>query len=111
MECRSLKCADVMLTEGSVVVLERYMTVHNFVVFKFDLLTFQKKKEREGAILKKNSYMSSEESGDDDSMIIHPIPWRSAYVSKMFDKIDVFNNSKKSCQAKRQMKKRIVGSP
>ena len=44
MECRSLKCADVMLTEGSVVVLERYMTIHNFVVFKFDLLTFQKKK-------------------------------------------------------------------
>ena len=89
MECRSLKCADVMLTERSVVVLEGYITIHNFVVFKFDLLTFQKKKERECAISKnskltpdqrtkwlnvmKNSYMSSEESGDDDSMIIHPI--------------------------------------
>ena len=30
--------------------------------------------------------MSSEESGDDDSITVHPLPWCSGYVSKMFGK-------------------------
>ena len=88
---------------------------------------FQKRKEREAAILRnskltpdqhtkwlavvKKEYMSSEESGDEDSITVHPIPWRSDYVSKMFSKIDMFVNTKKSCQARRQMKQRKIGSP
>ena len=59
----------------------------------------------------KNEYMSSEESGEDDSIVLHPLPWRSEYINKMFEKIDAFCNSKKSSQAKRQMKNRFIGTP
>ena len=57
--------------------------------------------------------MSSEASGNDsdDSIIVHPIPWRSEYVSRMFKKIDAYSDKKKSSQARRQTKNRIVGSP
>ena len=54
--------------------------------------------------------MSSEESGDDDCMVVHPLPWRSEYVKKMFLKIDTYVMNKKSSQAKRQMKHRKVGA-
>ena len=55
--------------------------------------------------------MSSEESGEDDTITVLPIPWRSDYVSKMFNKIDSFIVSKKSSQARRQMKERKIGTP
>ena len=57
--------------------------------------------------------MSSEASGNDsdDSIIVHPIPWRSEYVSRMFKKIDAYSDKNKSSQARRQTKNRIVGSP
>ena len=86
----------------------------------------QKKREREGAIFKnskltpeqrtkwlsiaKKEYMSSEESGEDDCMVVHPLPWRSEYVNKMFNKIDLFVTNKKSSQAKRQMRQRKFGA-
>ena len=35
-----------------------------------------------------NDIMSSEESGNEDEMIIHPLPWRSKYVNIMFQRID-----------------------
>ena len=54
--------------------------------------------------------MSSEESGEDDCMVVHPLPWRSEYVNKMFNKIDLFIANKKSSQAKRQMKQRKLGA-
>lgn len=85
----------------------------------------QKRKERDSAVLKNskltedqkkkwltvmtNDFMSSEESGEDDSMIVHPLPWRSEYVNKMFKRIDAFCGNKKSPQAKRQMKPRKYG--
>ncbi|CAI8017551.1 hypothetical protein GBAR_LOCUS10650 [Geodia barretti] len=87
----------------------------------------RKKREREGAVLKnskfteeqrkkwlgvmKRDYMSSEESGDDDFIVLHRLPWRSDYVTKMFSKIDAYVISKKSSQAKRQMKLRRLGVP
>ena len=57
--------------------------------------------------------MSSEESGNEDDNIItvHPLPWRSQYVSKMFLRIDAHSLNKKSSQAKRQSKTRQVGFP
>ena len=55
--------------------------------------------------------MSSEESGDDDFIVLHRLPWRSDYVTKMFSKIDAYVISKKSSQAKRQMKLRRLGVP
>ena len=87
----------------------------------------QKRKEREAAIMKNskltdeqrskwlkvmtNDFMSSEESGDDDSIVVRPIPWRSKYVNQMFSKIDKYCNHKKSPHALRQMKTRSIGSP
>ena len=55
-------------------------------------------------------FMSSEESGPDDDIIVHPLPWRSSYVNTMFSKIDKFNQQLKTPQARRQMKNRRVGS-
>ena len=56
-----------------------------------------------------NVYMSSEESGEDDTMLVHPLPWRTECVNQMFKRIDAYSSSKKSPQAKRQMKKRAIG--
>ena len=33
--------------------------------------------------------MSSEESEGDD-IVVHPLPWRSKYVTNMFEKIDAY---------------------
>lgn len=57
------------------------------------VLPLQKRKETEAAILKKailtpdqrekwlsiakNEYMLPEESGDEDYIVVHPLPWRS----------------------------------
>ena len=86
----------------------------------------QKKREREGAIMRngkftseqrskwlkvtKKEYISSEESADDDFIVLHPLPWRSDYVTRMFSKIDAYIINKKSSQAKRQMKRRRLGN-
>lgn len=58
-----------------------------------------------------NEYMLSEESDDEDRIIVHTIPWRSDYVSRMFERIDAYCNNRKSPQGRRQMKERIIGSP
>lgn len=57
-----------------------------------------------------NEMMSSEESGDEDTMIMHPLPWRSDYVTSMFRKIDAYAQARRSPQARRQMKSRSEGS-
>lgn len=90
-----------------------------------DLLCLQKRKERAAAVTKNsrlteeqkkkwlsvitNDFMSSEESGSEDNNVVHPLVWRSKYVSTMFEKIDAYIEHKKSPQARRQMKKRITG--
>ena len=56
-----------------------------------------------------NEYMSSEES-DDETMLVHSLPWRSDYVNRMFKSIDDYCLKMKSPQAKRQMKPRVEGS-
>lgn len=100
------------------------LIVCSTLIYPYSIL--QKKKERESAILKSQKLteeqkkkwlsvtsqvmISSEESGEDDSIIVHPLPWRSAYVGRMFEKIDSFVRSRKSPQAIRQMKSRKTGS-
>lgn len=60
----------------------------------------------------KNDFMSSDDSGsDDDTYVVRPIPWRTKYVNTMFDRIDKYNAAKKSSQARRQMKSRVIGAP
>ena len=57
-----------------------------------------------------NVLMSSEESCDDgDTIIVHPLPWRSECVTRMFHGIDKYLLEKKSPQAKRQQVHRIEG--
>lgn len=57
-----------------------------------------------------NEMMSSEESGTEDTIVVHPLPWRSKYVTGMFNKVDQYSNARKSPQARRQMKARSTGS-
>ena len=38
----------------------------------------------------KKEFMSSEESGDDDFITVHSLPWQSDYVSATFLKIDSY---------------------
>ena len=59
----------------------------------------------------KREYVSSEESGDDDFIVLHQLPLRSDCLTKMFSKIDAYVISKKSSQAKWQMKHRRLGAP
>ena len=49
-----------------------------------------------------------EESGD--IMIVRPLPWRSSAVNNFFLQLDEQSVGQKSSQAKRQMKKRVLGS-
>lgn len=57
-----------------------------------------------------NSEMiSSEESGDEDVIIIKPLPWRSSRVTEFFRKMDEKTIEQRSQQAKRQTKSRVLG--
>ncbi len=53
-----------------------------------------------------NEFISSEES-ENETMLVHSLP---DYVNRMFKGIDNHCVQKKSPQAKRQMKPRVVGS-
>ena len=55
--------------------------------------------------------MSSEDSGDDDTLVVKPLPWRSDLVNRFFDNLDKQNMEEKSSQAKRQLKARLTGAP
>ena len=58
-------------------------------------------------------FMSSEESDVDDGdevLTIHPLPWRAANVDSLFHKLDETTLKSKSPQARRQMKKRVLGA-
>ena len=57
-----------------------------------------------------NVYMSSDENGGEDTIIVHPLPWRTEYVNQMFQRIDAYCSSRKSPQARRQTRKRSMGS-
>ena len=58
--------------------------------------------------------MSSDESDEDDGeevIVVHPLPWLSAEVAAFKQQIDDEIKKEKSPQARRQMKRRIIGSP
>ena len=42
----------------------------------------------------RNELMSSEESGSDDNIIVHTLPWRSQQVIHLFQKIDKWNQER-----------------
>ena len=55
--------------------------------------------------------MSSEESGNDDTLIVRPLQWRSGLVDTFFGNLDKQNMEEKSSQARRQLKGRLNGAP
>lgn len=56
--------------------------------------------------------MSSEESNpeDDDVIAIKPLSWRSERVSQFLHRLDDKSEERKTTQAKRQRKNRVIGS-
>ena len=55
--------------------------------------------------------ISSEESdGEEDTIIVHPLQWRSEKVSCFLHSLDSKANDEKSPQAKRQTKRRVESS-
>ena len=78
-------------------------------IFKSTKLT--KEQKQKWMKVMSNEYMSSEESDNDncERVIIHPLPWRSEVIDRMFQKIDDHLSANKSSQAKRQTKERTVG--
>ena len=60
-----------------------------------------------------STLMSSDSSGEEEGeevIIVHPIPWLSADVVALKKKIDQEIAKEKSPQARRQMKRRVLGS-
>ena len=55
-------------------------------------------------------FMSSEESGEDDTMIVKPLQWRSRRVYKFFHQLDEKISDSKTAQAKRQRKTRVISN-
>ena len=55
--------------------------------------------------------MSSEDDDDEggETIIIRQLPWRSSTLNNFFLKLDTEAKSQKSSQAKRQMKRRVLG--
>ena len=54
--------------------------------------------------------ISSEESDENDSIIVRPLPWRAPKVTDFFKKLDVLIDEDKTSQAKRQRKDRVMSS-
>ena len=58
-----------------------------------NILNIQMISTKVAGFIMKREYMSSEESGDDDHILLHQ--WRSDYVTKKFSKVDAYVGSKK----------------
>ena len=59
-----------------------------------------------------SALMSSDSSGEDEGeevIAVHPLPWLSADVAAFKKKLDDQTLQEKSPQARRQMKRRVIG--
>ena len=72
-------------------------------------LTEQAREKWLKVMVNENLMMSPEESGDEDKVIVHPLPWRTDYVNKMFHKNRQLLYRKEESSARRQMKERANG--
>ena len=76
----------------------------------FDQKEFSSTTEkRKWAELMDISYMSSEESEGEDTIIIRPLAWLTEEVNQFKKSLDDARYSAQTPQAKRQMKKRTTG--
>ena len=88
------------------------------------LIFFQKLQERTSAFKKRryqpkdnekwskvlvSEFMSSEESGEENDIIVKPLPWRASRVDSFFCSLDEETKNGKLSQSIRQMKSRILG--
>ena len=55
--------------------------------------------------------MSSEESdGENDGIVVKPLPWTSNKLADFLHNLDVVNVESKTMQSKRQRKERVISS-
>ena len=54
--------------------------------------------------------MSSEESDDDESFIVHPLSWRSQKYKNFIENLDEAGSNSISVKSKRMRSKRILGT-
>ena len=78
----------------------------------FERATFKDDAERESwrAIMSMD-YVSSEESGEEDTLIGRPLPWLSAREQQFKMKLDSEIQKNKTPLGRRQMKSRVQGTP
>ena len=55
------------------------------------------------------SYMSSEESEGENSIVVHPLPWLTDEVNSFKKSLDDARHAAMTPQAKRQLKTRVTG--
>ena len=58
-----------------------------------------------------NDCMSSEESEEENTVIVRPLPWRAELVNTFFATLDQKMMEERSAQARRQLKSRVIGEP
>ena len=71
----------------------------------------EKEKEKWEKVFTADIISSEESHGDDDDVVVVKcIPWRSSKVTQFFHSLDEMGTQSKSTQAKRQRKRRILGT-
>ena len=109
---------------GVCVYVARTCTLMRYIIF-CSTCCLQKLQDRRSVFKKRTGYsekniekwnkvfvcdlMSSEESGEDEMIIVRPLPWRNPRVDELFVSLDDQLRKEQSAQAKRQMKKRTIG--
>ena len=76
----------------------------------FSKLSYNEKDREKWKKVFQVSFMSSEESENDDVIEVRPLPWRSDRVTTFLHSLDEKAHKKKSPQARRQMKERREGA-
>ena len=98
----------------SVVFVLQYIYLHKYNERRAMASKVKYRNEEERMIVIKPEVMSSAESGEDDGeevIIVRPLPWLSAEVTAFKQQLDEEIKREKSPQARRQMKRRVIGSP
>ena len=55
--------------------------------------------------------MSSEDSGEEDTLVVRPIPWLSKKVEEFKTFLDAQRSKDMSAQSRRQAKQKVRGTP
>ncbi len=69
---------------------------------------YEEDDRRKWSSVLQSDLMSSEDSGEEDELYVKPLNWRSKRIENFFMDLDSEYEGKKSSQAKRQTKTRIL---